>query len=173
MVKIGIEELPLNRLDRPRLSLVLDHWRAVRGSRPMPSRRDIDPLSIKGALGIVMILRYEPAIDDFRFSLYGTEIAQSQRIDYTGKLASELHPKPFAELILKSYQHVRQSGQPYFGRLVLAMERELVSYLRIVLPLSDDGRHVDALLVASDHEKAFWQTLYDEQANRGQPPPGD
>lgn len=163
MVKIQSEELPLERFDRPRLRLVLDHWEALRGAREMPSRRDIDPVELKGALGIVMILRYEPEHDDFRFSLFGTEIASSHRIDYTGKLASELEPRAFAALVVESYRHVRDTRRPYYGRVSLAAGRELVSYFRIVLPLGEDGAHVDALLVASDHEKAFWQTLYDEE----------
>ena len=57
MARIESEELPLERLDRPRLKLVLEHWQALRGAREMPSRRDIDPLELKGALGIVMIVR--------------------------------------------------------------------------------------------------------------------
>lgn len=166
MVKIGTEELPLERLDRPRLQLVLQHWQSLCGSRAMPARREIDPVVLEGALGIVMIARYEPERDDFRFSLFGTEIAASQRIDYTQKLASELKPRPFAELVLQSYRRVRATGLPYYGRLSLAVDRELVSYHRLVLPLGDDGVHVDAVVVASDHEKAFWQTLYDEERDR-------
>jgi len=168
MVRIGSEELPLDRLDRPRLKLVYDHWQRLRGSRDMPSRRDIDPFALKEALGIVMIARYEPEHDDFRFSLFGTEVATSQRIDYTNKLASELEPRPFAELVVKSYRLVRTTRRPFYGRLSLSHDRaQLVSYHRLVLPLGDDGQHVDALLVASDHEKAFWQTLYDELRERG------
>ncbi|GIK96476.1 MAG: hypothetical protein BroJett029_06850 [Alphaproteobacteria bacterium] len=167
MVKIGTEELPLERLDRPRLQLVLQHWQALRGGRAMPARREIDPVALEGALGIVMIARYEPERDDFRFSLFGSEVATSQRIDYTHRLASELEPKVYAELVLKSYRQVRATGLPYYGRLSIGGDRELVSYYRLVLPLGNDGAHVDAVVVASDHEKAFWQTLYDEERERG------
>ena len=173
MARIESDELPLERLDRPRLKLVLEHWQALRGAREMPSRRDIDPLELKGALGIVMILRYEPDHDDFRFSLFGTEIASSQRADFTNKLAGQLEPKPFAELVVKSYRQVRATHRPFYGRFSLAQDRELVSYYRLVLPLGEDGSHVDALLVASDHEKAFWQTLYDEERQRGGKAPPD
>lgn len=171
MIKIESEELPFDRLDRPRLQLVLDHWQALRGAREMPSRRNVDPVGLRGALGIVMIARYEPARNDFRFSLFGTEVAASQRIDYTGKLASELEPRSYAELVLKSYHQVRDTQRPYYGRLSLALDRELVSYNRLVLPLGEDGAHVDAVLVASDHQKAFWQTLYDEERDRGEQSP--
>jgi len=163
MAKIGSEELPLERVEQSRLKLVLEHWNTLRGTRPMPSRRDIDAVALKGALGIVMIARYDAGADDFRFSLFGTEIAQAQRTDYTGKLASELRPQAFGELIAGNYRQVRQTGRPYYGRMSLALSREVVSYHRLVLPLGDDGR-VDAVLVASEHEKSFWQTLYDEEA---------
>jgi hypothetical protein len=46
----------------------------------------------------------------------------------------------------------------------LALGQGLVSYHRLVLPLGEDGTQVDAVLVASDQEKSFWQTLYDEEA---------
>ena len=167
MVKIGTEELPLDSIEEPRLKLVLEHWNSLRGARPMPSRRDVDPHALKGALGIVMIARYDPQFDDFRFSLFGTEIAQAQRADYTNKLAADLAPDAYGELISRNYRQVRQSGRPYYGRMSLALSRELVSYHRLVLPLGEDGAHVDAVLVASSHEKSFWQTLYDEEREQG------
>lgn len=166
MVRIGTEELPLDRIEQPRLRLVLQHWTDLRGARPMPSRRDVDPLALKGALGIVMIARYDPQPDDFRFSLFGTEVAHAQRADYTNKLAGDLEPPAYGELIAGNYRQVRQSGRPYYGRMSIALARGLVSYHRLVLPLGDDGARVDAVLVASDQEKSFWQTLYEEEAQR-------
>lgn len=163
MIKIGTEELPLDRVVQPRLKVVLDHWTAVRGGRAMPARRDIDPQALREALGIVMIARYEPALDDFRFSLFGSEIAGAQQTDYTGKLASQLAPRAYADAVLRSYRQIRASGQPYYGRLSLAFDHELVNYHRLVLPLGDDGRTVDALLVASEHEKGFWKMLRDQE----------
>jgi hypothetical protein len=164
MVKIGTEELPLDGIEQPRLKLVLEHWTTLCGTRPMPSRRDVDPHALKGALGIVMIARYDPQQEDFRFSLFGTEIAHAQRADYTNKLAGELEPRAYGELIAGNYRQVRNSGRPYYGRMSLALGQGLVSYHRLVLPLGEDGTQVDAVLVASDQEKSFWQTLYDEEA---------
>jgi hypothetical protein len=166
MVMIATEELPLDRVEQPRLKVVLDHWHTVRGQRPMPARRDIDPQELKGALGIVMIARLDPIHDDFRFSLFGTEIAQAQRADFTNKLARDLKPHDFGLVISDSYRQVRQSGRPYYGRLSLALEREMVSYHRLVLPLGADDATVDAVLVASEHEKSFWKSIYDAERDR-------
>lgn len=173
MVRIGTEELPLDRMEQPRLKLVLEHWAAIRGARAMPSRRDIDPQALKGALGIVMIARLDPAEDDFRFSLFGTEIVQAQRADYTNKLARDLAPGPYGELVSNTYRQVRASGRPYYGRLSLSLDRELVSYHRLVLPLGGEDGQVDALLVASEHEKSFWKTLYDTDRDRARRTPSD
>lgn len=164
MATISIVELPLHSVEESRLKVVLEHWNALRGSRPMPSRRDIDPLALKGALGIVMIARYDPAFDDFRFSLFGIEVAEAQRAHYTNRLARELAPPTFGALISSNYRQVRESGRPYFGRISISCVRELVSYERLVLPLGEDATKVDAVLVASSHEKSFWQTLYDEES---------
>lgn len=165
---IATEELPLDRVEQPRLKVVLDHWNAVRGARPMPSRRDIDPHGLKDALGIVMIARLDPGQEDFRFSLFGTEIAQAQRADFTNKLARELSPPDFGAAIAANYRLVRTNGRPYYGRLTLSVNRELVSYHRLVLPLGSEEGTVDAVLVASEHEKSFWKTLHDaERDQRG------
>lgn len=134
----------------------------------MPARRDIDPLALKAALGIVMIARYVPELDDYRFSLYGSEVVGVQHVDYTNKLASQLEPKAYGEVVRQSYRRTHAAGQPYFGRISLSIDHELVSYDRLVLPLGDDGETVDALLAASEHERAFWQTL---QEGAGRPPP--
>jgi hypothetical protein len=166
MVKIGTEELSLDRVRQPRLEVVLDHWNEIRRERPMPSRRDIDPQGLKGALGIVMIARFDPSQDDFRFSLFGTEIVLAQRTDYTNKLARDLEPKAFGELISSNYRQARTSGHPFYGRISLSFDRELVSYHRLVLPLGGDGGQVDALLVASEHEKSFWKMLHDAERER-------
>lgn len=163
MIEIGTEELPLDAVAQPRLRVVLDHWNAVRGAARMPARREIDPVALKEALGIVMIARREPALDDYRFSLFGTEIARAQQTDYTSKLASQLEPKAYADIVLSSYRRAQATGRPYYGRISISVDHELVSYHRLVLPLADDGETVDALLVASEHEKAFWQTLHDRE----------
>ena len=170
VVKIGTEELPLDGIDQPRLKLVLEHWAALRAARPMPSRRDVDPHALRGALGIVMIARYDPQQDDFRFSLFGTEIAHAQRADYTNKLAGDLEPRAYGELIAGNYRQVRTTGRPYYGRMSLALAQGMVSYHRLVLPLGEDGTQVDSVLVASDQEKSFWQTLYEEEARHNPRP---
>jgi hypothetical protein len=166
MVMIATEELPLDRVEQPRLRVVLDHWHAVRGQRAMPARRDIDPQGLRGALGIVMIARLDPVQDDFRFSLFGTEIAQAQRGDFTNKLARDLLPRDFGQAISDSYRQVRSTGRPYYGRLSLAIEREMVSYHRLVLPLGTADSMVDAVLVASEHEKSFWKSIHDAERDR-------
>lgn len=173
MVRIGSEELPLDLTELPRLKLVLDHWAAIRGAQAMPPRRDIDPQALKGALGIVMIARLDPVEDDFRFSLFGTEVAEAQRTDYTNKLARDLAPVPYGELVSATYRQVRHSGRPYYGRISLSHHSELVSYHRLVLPLGGADGQVDAVLVASEHQKSFWETLYEACRDHDRPLPCD
>ncbi len=159
VIRVEAEQLPLTQMEQPRLKAVFDHWNAVRGDRRMPARRDIDPLALKAALGIVMIARHVPELDDYRFSLYGSEVVGVQHTDYTNKLASQLEPPAYGEVVLQSYRRTRAAGEPYFGRISLSIDHELVSYNRLVLPLGDDGETADALLTASEHERALWQTL--------------
>ncbi|MGH6948581.1 MAG: PAS domain-containing protein [Kiloniellales bacterium] len=162
MVSISEELLELeqiSKLGQRHIAVVHEHWKALRGERAMPGRREIDPFALKSALGLIIIAQHEPDVDDFRFTLFGTMIAQAMGRDYTGRLASELTPESYAAAVLASYRTVRGSGKPRLTRLTIGPANSVMVYHRLLLPLGADGKTADALLIVSDNERHFWRIL--------------
>lgn len=154
---LELEQIP--KLGQRHIAVVYEHWKRLRGERVMPARREIDPFALKSALGLIIIAQHEPEGDDFRFTLFGTMIAQAMGRDYTGRLASELTPKSYATAILESYRTVRRSGEPRLTRLSIGPVNNVMVYHRLLLPLGADGKTVDSLLIVSDNERHFWRIL--------------
>jgi hypothetical protein len=65
------------------------YWDAKRGTRDMPERRDIDPLEMRPWLGRVVLYDVVEEPPDFRYRLFGSEIAERLGRDLTGRLVSE------------------------------------------------------------------------------------
>jgi hypothetical protein len=161
MLTIRSEELSLQAIQSPRLRSVYQHWTAIRGARALPARRDVDPLEMRGALGILMIARYEPAHDDFRVSLFGTELARLRCGDATGRLIGTLQPPRYAAFVRQHYRKVMDAGLPSLDRVVLAAGAPLVDYTRLALPLAESGDTAEAVLVAAEFHKDMWNMLYE------------
>ena len=75
MTPAGAEESPLAAcVSSPDLLRLFDYWRGKRQGRPMPARRDIDPLEIGWALSRIYLMDYDPK-EGFTYRLAGTEVA--------------------------------------------------------------------------------------------------
>lgn len=153
--------MPLRAIQSPRLRSVYQHWTTIRGARALPARRDVDPLEMRCALGILMIARYEPAHDDFRVSLFGTELARLRSGDATGWLIGTLRPSRYADFVRRHYREVLNTGMPSLNRIVLAVGAPLVDYTCLALPLAESGDTAGAVLVAAEFHKDMWNMLYE------------
>src|SRR3546814_16038514 len=77
-------------LPTPQLSFLLRYWLGLQDSdgRVAPDR--IDPMQMRPALGHIMLLDVLDGGADYRYRVYGSEIAQRAGFDMTGKCPSEL-----------------------------------------------------------------------------------
>ena len=78
--------------DNPRFLELKAYWDRKRGTRAMPLRSDIDPLELRGHLGLLVLIDVLPGVTDFRMRLVGTTIVETYGRDSTGKLLSALKP---------------------------------------------------------------------------------
>lgn len=140
----------------PRLRLAFDYWAAKRGSRPMPSRADLEPAEMKPLLPYVVLMDVlrDPRPDwpfDFRYRLIGTVTDAMMNARYTGKWMSELpHQQPGGRL-WQSLSHVTTTGQPQINRVpYVGPHKDFMSVVDLVMPLSADGAHVNMLFCIVD-----------------------
>jgi len=131
------------------LRQLYQYWKAKCGQRQFPSRQDIDPLDFPYVLGWVMLIdvAHEPL--QFRFRLYGTELAQRMRLDMTGKTLDQ-HPQPeFRAYLEQSWRTVLECRHPTHGFFDRYVDSRMLRFESLRLPLSSDGSVIDMLMIAA------------------------
>jgi hypothetical protein len=128
------------------LARLFAYWRQIRGQRPVPLRRDFDPLDIPYMLGRVMLieLRQEPGRHYF-IRVHGTLIAWRLGYELTGKPLDRL-PAPYRGIMAVRFDAAIESGMPHHTTMDLSDETRALRCETLVLPLSRDGSAIDMLL---------------------------
>lgn len=140
------DSIPFKDAD-PRLHAVLGYWSGKKGGRPMPARRDIDPLELgSGILPHLMLVDVE-AGPRFRYRLFGTVVSEHFGMDATGRYIDEVMIGQYKDFILGLYGDVIAMKKPVYSTSVYGpqAERNMLTQ-RLMLPLSGDGKNVDMVL---------------------------
>ena len=125
-----------------------DYWNAKRGAREMPSRRDLDPLDMRGFLPQVMLLDVMDGGRDFFCRVCGSDIRERIGVEMTGRLLSELNGAPeVVQRILDEYREVVRLRRPTSARhdFINQITGRPKIYERLTMPLSSDGVVVNML----------------------------
>jgi hypothetical protein len=152
VVQVDAVELNLDdpELD-PELKLALDYWRAKKGARLAPTRTDIDPVDIAPLLPQVMLVDIGDDPLDFRFRLAGTGIFKIHGAELTNKRALDLEPAPYAALIHGHYCEATARRAPVAHRVLIEVDARRSAYMRIILPLSEDGQAINRLMTVETY----------------------
>jgi hypothetical protein len=131
----------------PLLRLLCDYWDGKRGERQMPARDDIDPIDFAFALGNIILVDVLPDPMRFRIRLHGTHLANRAGYELTGKMLDELPITDFRQLATQSFTTTATSGRPFHSRRDRVLDGHQRAYETVILPLSDDDRTVNMLLI--------------------------
>ena len=132
----------------PFARMALDYWNAKRGARPMPSRRDLDPIEMKPFLPQVMLLEVIEGGQDFHCRVIGSDIRERIGFEMTGRRLSELNGEPaVVRAIMEEYREVVRLRRPTAARhnFVNRVTGRPKVYERLTTPLSDDGEAINML----------------------------
>jgi hypothetical protein len=138
--------------DNEVLSALWAYWRDKRQDRAMPRRRDIDPAEIPRLLPHLQLV--ERAADGrFRYRLTGTAVVEAYGQELTGAFVDEVIPPHRRAVAERHYALAFDSGRPIFVRNKYTTPNgaELM-VTRVILPLSEDGRAVNLLLMGQTFE---------------------
>lgn len=130
------------------------YWERLRAGRPMPSRSDIDPASIKPLLPFILISDVIQAPLRVRYRLVGTVVAQRSRQDFTGRYLDDLHFGS-SEDWHGLYQKLLIRKTPIFGQCLMPLwqDQEPTSpYEYGAFPLSGDGTAIDGVIGLEDYD---------------------
>ncbi len=127
-------------------------WDLKRGDRPFPAREELPTEELWPWVSRINMV--EPVGEDFRYLVFGTEIANRIRRDWTGRLLSEMDPADTGVAIAAMFRRAVETQAPvWFRTAPRNFEGRQYAWWRVVLPLGRDGR-VERLLVGVQEERA-------------------
>lgn len=114
----------------------------------LPSRAQIDPISIPTLLANIFLLDVLESPLRFRYRLVGSKLVAAGGRELTGMLMEDAHPNLFVAqsypdypACVRAHRIGRRLGSPVFD-----WDRRHVRIERLLLPLATDGRNVDMIL---------------------------
>lgn len=139
----GYEELPLERIaDYPGLAQCHAAWRAAQVGGKLPATIAVEALP-KDVLPYVMLLDYEPERRDVRVRLAGNFVGERTSGEEGGRRLRNFFSAQDAEIVFRSLEHVAALARPSLAkRDYVTLEGRPVRYVRLILPLSLDGKTV-------------------------------
>ena len=145
------------RLSDPELIELYDHWCALKGGRPMPSRKDLDPVHVPRHLASMMLIDVLRDPLRFRYRLVGTRVVEASGEDRTGRFFDEFEFFSVNPIVMEQYRTTVEMRQPLYSLEPFTNCIKQTSYEveRLLLPLATDGERVDMVLVYF-HFKTGW-----------------
>jgi hypothetical protein len=125
-----------------------DYWKGKSNDGHLPRREDIDPGALPDLLPNIFLVDIEETPRRYRVRLAGTAVAECFGEDMTGKTIDSLDLGKDRSAILGLYDQAAQYGEPSYDRHQFWTKAygQHLSYERMLLPLSSDGKHIDKLL---------------------------
>lgn len=134
-----------------RIRLMYAYWRSkCRGDSP-PRRADIDPAELPpNFLPHITIVEAVPDERRYVYRLVGTMEVEIRGRDPTGKSVIDAFFGPSVEDALRCYDAVVGTGRPFYDREPFSIaEGRFSDDEDLFLPLSEDGRTINRVLVFS------------------------
>lgn len=134
----------------PLLDDLARYWSSLATGASLPHMAQIDPFSMRSALGYVILLDVVEGGRDFRYRLYGSVVAAISGFDLTGRLLSEFPASRYvAEFAVAVDQAVCRRRRPVYTRRMPVGAERVTAWHRLCLPLVDDAGEVVRLLVGT------------------------
>lgn len=127
------------------------YWNAVRGTRAMPSRSDIDPTDIIRILPFVALIERREGCYFWR--LIGTAIVDHFGRDMTGEeYGLHVSPRAFVAATTATFDAALERETPFFDEFIYRSSRGAPHAVsRLVCPLAADETHPPMLIHTRVH----------------------
>ncbi|HVJ55692.1 MAG TPA: PAS domain-containing protein [Aliidongia sp.] len=143
-ISVPAEQVPEAKLDQTHRR-VFAYWKQKRGTRHAPRRADIDPCDLGFVLPNLILWEIDD-VPDYRVRLAGTDVCHNMLGELRGVLLGELRCPLLAEA-RREFDAVRDEGLiSLVERTLHWLDRPLVFYRHLLMPLVDDTGRVNMLL---------------------------
>lgn len=145
------QEIALNDLHNATVQRGLDVWSRVRAGRPFPSRTDLTPRMLSDLLRNTVLVRVLESGDEYELRIVGDAMAQAQGRSFQGMSMAEIDliVPGHGTVLRKIYDAVRGRRAPvaFRGWYTRKADGRTLFHETVVMPLGNDGRTIDHLLV--------------------------
>ena len=133
----------------PQLRQLYDYWQALRGSRAMPSRVDIDPTQIPKVLPQIIMYNVDGP-GAYTVRLVGENVRSFVGQNATGRRAGSIMDPRSAETMIHILDSVVAERAPKFraGKAHWHQDKAYREFEACFLPLSTDGVAINVILGA-------------------------
>lgn len=136
-----------------RLLVLFQVWHGKLNGRRMPADADLDPANMARWADNLMLVDVPGGILDFRIRWLGTSIAAMFGTPRAGTGIEAMTSEGERNSVIPQYRVVIDTGMPaYYETEVEITARGVVRQCKLLLPLSDGGIRVDAVLACIYHE---------------------
>ncbi|HYD99581.1 MAG TPA: PAS domain-containing protein, partial [Alphaproteobacteria bacterium] len=125
---------------------LIDLWRARGDGSGPPLRSHFDPFTLRPWLGHVSIAEAVDGGEDFVTRLDGSEIVRLTGDDWTGLRASEIDAR-YGIRYRAILRDACGSDEPTVNRFVTSVQKDTVSFQRVLLPVREERREVRQLII--------------------------
>jgi hypothetical protein len=120
---------------------LLAYWESVRGARPMPEERDVDPDALKDIWDSCFLVKSIPhgtGSRGYRYDYLGTALIEAFGDDVTNREISAKLVDPISPPLVKSFTQVIETGKPVEEESEFTNSQNLVIRFRsCMMPLGN------------------------------------
>jgi len=138
------------------LKALYAYWAQKKDDRIAPTKASIDPSELRSLLPHIVLVDVVGNPPRFRTRLFGSALVEAYGEEVTGRFDEEIDLDDIHVDLMRFVERAAAECQPQYLRAAFTkQDGRHLQYEQIILPLSDDGRHVNMLLSAYSIEKAY------------------
>jgi hypothetical protein len=152
----SLESIMLDDLESPIVKLGAEYWRALRGIRRYPSRKDLHPRDVASVLGNMVLVKVIDGGNDFEYRIVGEVQAQAYGYRLQGRRISQIAAErpAYGHSVRGAYRRICESGEPVAVRGYIGSDFAHLKFAyceHIALPLGATDDAVDHILIFSTY----------------------
>ena len=136
-----------DQAERRLTNRVLRVWKAL-ATDGFPSRAQIDPTAFGADWGQCLMIDIAPELRRSRFSYVGSALRDASWPTFDRQCLAECLDGSLLELVTRHVPRLLQANKPVTAGGPAVHEETNILYRTILLPLSENGQHVDGVLAA-------------------------
>ncbi len=149
------EEVTCHDLVEPKVRVGVLHWTQLRGSRPYPTRDELDLRKLRHSLENILLVRVIDAGSDFQIRVAGDELRRAYAAQLNGRLLSDLEAElpVTAQRWSAMFRKVVATGRPVAMRIKVGNDAPEMNFSEaegVFLPFGDSCC-VDYLVAFASH----------------------